>query len=485
MAEAFPNFIDGGWRAAADGATFEQRNPARLDEVTGLWPAGSREDARAAIESASRAFPSWAATPAPERAGFLKRALAAMERQREEIIAIVTLENGKTLAESAIEVDAAIREFEFQIHEGQRALGEVPPSAGRGVFAYSTRRPLGVVSIIAPWNFPIVVPGRKIAPALMAGNTVVFKPASLTPRTGHLFARFFEEAGLPAGVFNFITGGGSTVGRELTTHPAIRAVSFTGSTEVGKKLQQATAPNLVRTQLELGGKNPMVVLEDADLELAAKDAVSAAFACAGQWCTSTSRLVVIDSVADELVARISELARQHVLGPGEKDGVTLGPVCGTGQLEEILAAIQRGRDDGARLVTGGNRATHGDLARGTFVEPTIFDRVDPGSFLGQEEVFGPVLSVQRVPDFNRAVEVANGVRYGLASSIYTRDLQRAFDFQARSAVGLTHVNMVTAYKEPQLSFGGIKESGAGHPEAGRTGIEFFTDHQVAYVRYSS
>ena len=483
MAESFPNLIAGEWRAASDRGTFEQRNPARLDEVTGRWPAATREDARAAIAAAGEAFPAWAATPARERAGFLQAALAAMRTRRDEIIRIVTLENGKTLDESAIEVDAALREFEFQIHEGQRALGEVAPSSERGVFAYSTRRPLGVVSIIAPWNFPIVVPGRKIAPALMAGNTVVFKPASLTPRTGHLFAEFFEAAGLPTGVFNFLTGGGSTVGHELTTHPAIRAVSFTGSTEVGKKLQQATAPNLVRTQLELGGKNPMVVLEDADLDLAARDAINAAFACAGQWCTSTSRLVVVDSIADALVERVRDLAARYVLGPGEREGVTMGPVCGTDQLETILAAIERGKAEGAELFAGGNRATAGDLAGGCFIEPTLFDRVAPDSFLGQEEVFGPVLTIQRVRDFDHAVEVANGVRYGLASSIYTQDLRRAFEFQARSAVGLTHVNMVTAYKEPQLSFGGIRESGAGHPEAGRTGIEFFTDHQVAYVRY--
>lgn len=403
----YENHINGQWLPASDGATFEQRDPADLSKVTGVWPQSPAADAAAAVEAAQAAYPAWRELGVFKRSEYLKRALSLMGERREEIAGVITMENGKTLAESLTEIDAAVKEMEFQIHAAIHLCGQTAPTAAEGVFAYQTRVPLGVVSVISPWNFPFNVPGRKCTPALMAGNTVVFKPASLTPRTGEVFTRLMVDAGLPDGVFNFVTGGGSTVGETFTTHPAIKAISFTGSTEVGKRLNRKASANLTRTQLELGGKNPMIILE----------------------------------------------------------------------------YIEIGRSEGAEVLTGGGRMTEGDLAKGCFIEPTVFGGVRPEMRIAREEIFGPVLSIITVKDFAEALEVANGVEFGLASAIYTRDLSRAMAFLEATDVGLAHVNMLTAYKEPQLTFGGVKDSGFGVPEAGKTGIEFFTEHKVAYVKY--
>jgi aldehyde dehydrogenase (NAD+) len=292
-----------------------------------------------------------------------------------------------------------------------------------------------------------------------------------------------EDAGLPAGVFNFVTGGGSTVGDAFTVHPLIKAISFTGSTEVGKKLNARAAENLTRTQLELGGKNPMIILGDADLDAAATAAVTAAYACAGQWCTSTSRVLVTEDVAEEVIAKIVEKAGALKVGPGQDSQTSLGPVCGEEQLKNILEYIEIGKNEGAELLTGGYQVTDGALGQGCFIAPTVFGNVKPGMRIAQEEIFGPVLSIITARDFEEAVQVANGVEFGLASAIYTNDLQRAMTFMEHTDVGLAHVNMLTAYKEPQLSFGGVKNSGFGVPEAGKTGIEFFTEHKVVYMKY--
>ena len=482
-ATAFQNYIGGDWVAAADGRTFEQRNPANLDEVTGLWPACTAEDAQRAIGAAEKAFPAWRALTVYQRAEYLKKALGLMAERRDAMARVLTLENGKTLAESKTEIDAAIREMEFQINEGLRMGGEHLPSSTDGVFAYATRAPLGVVSVISPWNFPFNVPGRKGTPALISGNTVVFKPASLTPQTGYEFTRLFVDAGLPAGVWNFITGGGGTVGEVLTVDPRIKGISFTGSTAVGRRIHEKAAKILARTQLEMGGKNPLVVLADADLDAAAQAAVTAAYACAGQWCTSTSRVVVEKAVAEELSGRIVARVKAMRVGNGMDAGVNLGPVCGTQQLEDVLRYIDVGRKEGATVACGGRRVTEGAMAKGCFIEPTVFTGVQRTMRIAQDEIFGPVLSIMVAEDFDAACDIANDVVYGLSSSIYTRDLAKAHSFAERSEVGMTHVNMHTALKEPQFSFGGVKQSGAGLPEAGRTGIEFFTEHRVVYIKY--
>jgi aldehyde dehydrogenase (NAD+) len=340
-----------------------------------------------------------------------------------------------------------------------------------------------VVSIISPWNFPFNVPGRKVTPALIAGNTCIFKPASLTPQTGRRFVELFIEAGLPPGVLNFITGSGGILGHELVKNPTIKAVSFTGSTEVGRDIHKKAAQIMARTQLEMGGKNPLVVLEDADMEEATNAAVTAAYACAGQWCTSTSRVIVVKKIASDFIERVVEATNRIIIGNGLDSNTCMGPVCGQQQMKSILEYIEIGKSQGAKLLCGGNRLKGSEYDKGCFVSPTVFTNVTPDMKIAREEIFGPVLSIITVADFDEALSVANAVDFGLSSSIYTTDLTKAFTFLERTEVGLTHVNLMTALKEPQLSFGGIKASGFGIPEAGETGIEFFTEHKVAYIKY--
>ncbi|MFO8064629.1 MAG: aldehyde dehydrogenase family protein [Spirochaetia bacterium] len=483
MAKVLSNYVNGAWVQAANGATFEQRNPARLTEVTGIWPASTREDARAAVEAAEVAFASWSKLTPIARASYLKKALENMRERASDIAGVLTAENGKTIAESRAEVQSGIDEAEFQIHEGLRMYGETVPSRRDGVFAYSIRKPLGVVSAITPWNFPFNVPVRKIVPALMAGNTCVFKPASLTPMTGLMFTECFVDAEFPAGVLNFVTGGGSTVGAELTTNPAIRAISFTGSEEVGKRIHRMASEQLIKTQLEMGGKNPAIVLEDADLDAAAKSIVRAAYVCAGQWCTATSRVLVVKEVAEELTKRLLEEVERIHIGEGVDPNTDMGPVCGTEQLETIGGYLETGKKEGAVLLTGGNVRKDGQFADGCFIEPTVFGEVTEDMTIAREEIFGPVLAVMKVQDFDDAIRVANNVRFGLASAVYTKDLNRTFRYIEENDAGVMHVNLMTAIKEPHLSFGGVKESGHGLPEAGKTGIEFFTEHRVVYINY--
>ncbi|MCX7018199.1 MAG: aldehyde dehydrogenase family protein [bacterium] len=482
--EVHPIYINGEWVESSGGRTFEQRNPACLSEITGCFQASTADDTRRAIDAAEQAFPKWRDTPPLARAEILKKVLAKMIERREEIARVLTLENGKLLSESLGEINSAIREMEFQIAEGVRSLGEVMPVSMPGVLAYHTRQPLGVVGIITPWNFPFNVPTRKCAPALMAGNTCVFKPASLTPQTGLRFTELFTGAGLPPGVLNFVTGGPRDVGDTIVTDPRIKAISLTGSTDVGIQINEKASSRLARTQLELGGKNPVVVLKDANLDDAVNATVTAAYACAGQWCTSTSRAIVAREIAGEFIQRVIQKAGALRVGNGLDAETGMGPVCGTAQMRSILAYIEKGLQEGAKLLLGGKQMTDGACADGCFIEPTVFGAVTPEMTIAQEEIFGPVLSVIEFGSLDEAIEIANGVKYGLASSVFTNNLKSALTFLERTEVGLTHVNMVTAYKEPQLTFGGIKQSGHGIPEAGKTGIEFFTEHKVAYVKYS-
>jgi len=477
------NFIGGSWRPAASGRTFEQRNPAFLHEITGTFADSSPADADSAIAAAQAAFPAWRALSSLARKAYLDRALRAMIARRDEIAAVITRENGKALREARGEVDSAIKEMDYQIAEGVRLCGQTVPVEVAGTLAYSTREALGPVAIVTPWNFPFNVPCRKCTPALMGGNTVVLKPASLTPRTGLLFTELLAESGLPPGVINCITGAGGSVGAALVGDARIKAVSFTGSTPVGKSIQLAAAKNLTPAQLELGGKNPAIVLPDADLDVAVAEIVRGAFACSGQWCTSTSRVIVLEEIADELTKRLVAAAQALAVRDGTAEDCGMGPVCGAKQKADILGWIAKGRDEGARLLTGGAALAGEDYDNGCFIAPTVFDRVTPAMAIAREEIFGPVLAIITVRTFEEAVEVANDVAYGLSSSIFTNDLKRALTYMERAEVGLAHVNLMTALKEPQLSFGGVKQSGAGLPEAGSSGIEFFTQHKVCYVKY--
>jgi acyl-CoA reductase-like NAD-dependent aldehyde dehydrogenase len=477
------NFIGGEWRSAASGRRFEQRNPADLREVTGTFADSGTEDVDAAIEAARAAFPAWRGLSPLARKGYLQTALGAMIARRDEIAAVITRENGKALREAKGEVDSAIKEMDYQIAEGVRLCGRTVPVEVGGTLAYSTREALGPVAIVTPWNFPFNVPCRKGTPALMGGNTVVFKPASLTPRAGLLFTELLATSGLPPGVFNCVTGGGGSVGSALVGDARIEAVSFTGSTPVGKSIQLAAAENLTPTQLELGGKNPAIVLPDADLDLAVAEIMKGAFACSGQWCTSTSRVIALEEIAAELTERLVAAVRALVVRDGMAGDCGMGPVCGAKQKADILKYVELGTDEGARLLVGGMGLAGAEYDNGCYVAPTIFDRVTPTMTIAREEIFGPVLVIMTVKTFEEAVEVANGVAYGLSSSIFTNDLRRALTYMERAEVGLAHVNLMSALKEPQLEFGGVKESGAGLPEAGSAGIEFFTHHKVCYVKY--
>jgi len=477
------NFIGGEWLDSTTGLLIEHRDPADLTRTTCEFQRSGRQDAVRAIDAAEAAFEPWANTPAPKRAEILTRALGAIERRKEEIANVITTENGKTLRESMGEIASAISEMSWQIGEGRRLYGDTLPSEREGVFAYCIRQPLGVVSIISPWNFPFNVPCRKGVPALMAGNTVVFKPASLTPRTAACFVEAFEQAGLPPGVLNMVTGEGAIVGEEFVTSPRIKAISFTGSTPVGMGIHKKAAETLARTQLEMGGKNPVVVLADADLDEAADATVLAAYACAGQWCTSTSRAIIEASVYERFLKMVKERVEKIQVGNGLESDSSMGPVCGEVQCRDILRYIEIGREQGATIAAGGKRITGHGMERGCFIEPTVFTEVTPDMTIAREEIFGPVLALMSVRDFDEAVRLANDIELGLSSSIFTASLSSALTFVEKTDVGLTHVNMHSALKEPQLSFGGIKHSGAGLPEAGKTGIEFFTRHKVAYIKY--
>lgn len=476
------NYINGEWKKATGGKTFEQRNPAKLSEVTGLYADSTKEDTLEAIAAAQAALEGWRHTTTHARQTILRRALQLIVERRDAIAEVITRENGKTLAESKGEIDSAIKEMDFQIGEGMRMLGKTIPVEIGGTLAYSTREPRGAVGVIAPWNFPFNVPGRKCTPALMAGNTVVFKPASLTPGVGLAFTQALHDAGIPKGVFNCVTGSGRNVGGVIVGDPRIKAISFTGSTPVGKGIQKQAAENLTPCQLELGGKNPAIVLDDADLDLAVAAVAKAAFACAGQWCTSTSRAIVTKGIAPVFIERLRAEIAKIQIGDGMDPKTGMGPVCGTEQRHNILEYIRIGQAEGAQLQPGMD-PMQGVSDAHCFIKPVMFTGVKSSMKIAQEEIFGPVLSVITVENFEEAVKIANDVAFGLASSIFTRDLGHAMTFMEKSDVGLAHVNIMSSYKEPQLEFGGVKESGAGLPEAGTSGIHFFTEHKVCYVKY--
>lgn len=476
------NFIDGRWCDSESGRSYPVFDPADLRRTCHRYPLSTAAEVERAIQGAAQSFTQWRRAPLVERVRILRRAVSLMRTRREDIAAVITRENGKLIAESLTEIDAAALELEFQIGEGERQFGRAGDCYRDGLLAYSRKEPLGVVSVIVPWNFPFNVPWRKIAPALMAGNTVVFKPASQTPGVGEAVMQLLVEAGIPTGVVQFVTGSGSELSDVLVGHPLIRAVTFTGSTEVGRRIAQKAAQHFTRTQLEMGGKNPMVVLRDSDLALASQDAVVGAYSCAGQWCTATSRLIVEEAVADELIGAMLERIESIKLGPGDHPDSTMGPVAGQHQLESVLGHLARAREQRAQVVAGGGRSEEADLAHGCFIAPTLIDRAHEELDAARLEIFGPVLSVFRVGDYGQALRLANAVPYGLSSSIYTRDLDKALHFVEHTEVGLTHVNVHSAYKEPQQCFGGVKESGFGLPEAGSTGIQFFQEEKSIYLK---
>ena len=479
----FRSFIGGEW-VEAQGQTMANLNPATGESLGDVYLVG-REEAKRAIELAHEAFQSWRDVPAPKRGDLLFKVMRLLEERKEEIAQALTLEEGKLLGEARGEVQKSVNILEFIAGEGRRMGGHTVPSELPSTFAYTLKQPLGVVGVITPWNFPLAIPIWKMAPALVAGNTVVFKPASNTPWTASLVMQIFADAGFPKGVVNMVIGSGRTVGDEIVNNPKVRAISFTGSNPVGLDLYRQGATRGVKVQCEMGGKNPIVVLEDADIDLAVEATVQGAFGSTGQRCTATSRAVVMEEIADEFVQKLVKRAQQLKVGPGTQQGVDMGPVVDGSQLREILEGIEKAQQEGAKCVLGGKRLDEGELAKGNFIAPTVFDHVKPDSFLGQEELFGPVLAVIRVKTFEEAIEAANNVQYGLSSSIYSKDSNRIFKFIDKIETGITHVNSPTMGGEAQLPFGGIKGTGVGgHREQGSVAIDFFTELKTVYIDYT-
>ncbi|MBI2930446.1 MAG: aldehyde dehydrogenase family protein [Planctomycetes bacterium] len=472
--ETYRNFINGEWVESRSTRTAPNFNPADPRDVIGTVRLSTVEEVRAAVEAAEKAFPKWRAVPAPERGRVIDRAKTILARRKEEVARALTHEEGKLLKESLGEVQKSINVLEFMAGEAMRLTGETSPSELSNTLCYTVRQPIGVVAAITPWNFPVAIPCWKIAPALLTGCTVVFKPSTLTPLTAKMVVEVFQEAGAPPGTLNLVYGAGGEAGRVLVEHPSVCAISFTGSNEVGLKLYHDGAAVAKKIQCEMGGKNPVVVLEDADLDLAADGIAQGAFGSTGQRCTATSRVVVMEAVADRLLDLVAAKARAM------KPGVDLGPVVDENQLKTVLGYIAAAKEEGAKLVVGGDRAP----GAGFFVQPTIFDQVTSRMRIAQEEVFGPVLAFLRVKSFEEALEVANGVKYGLTSSIYSNDPGRIFRFVEAIETGITHVNSPTMGGEPQLPFGGMKATGLGTREMGRTAMEFYTELKTVYFDYT-
>lgn len=480
----YRSFIDGEWLDSASGRTAPNINPANIDDVIGTIELASRDEARSAVEAAYNAFRGWKQTPAPARGRIVARAARLMEERKEELAAAITREEGKTISEARGETQRAINVVEFCAGESRRMNGETIQSELPANFAYTIKEPHGVVACITPWNFPIAIPAWKLAPALVAGNTVVFKPATLTPLTATLMTEIFIAAGIPKGVLNLVLGSGSEAGDEIVNHPAVRAISFTGSTETGLKLYAQVASRGVKVQAEMGGKNPVVVLEDCDMELAVESTAQGAFGSTGQRCTATSRAVVIDKVADEFVQKIVERAKSFRLGSGDDPNNDIGPSVDEGQFNTVLKYIDIGREDGAEMLCGGKRASGDGLDNGYFVEPTVFDRVTPDMRIAREEIFGPVLSVLRVKDFDEAMRVANDSEFGLSSSVFTNDTNLVYRFVDEIESGMTHINSPTTGGEAHIPFGGTKNTGLGAREQGSTSLDFYTELKVVYVDYT-
>jgi alpha-ketoglutaric semialdehyde dehydrogenase len=470
------NYIGGEWRESAAGETYEKRNPWRPSAVTGVYPASDAADARAAIDAARDAFPAWSATPASTRAGYFTKAAAAIEARAEQVAQDMTAEMGKPLREARMETLRAAQILRYAAGEAWRPVGEMYEPSVPDQRLYTLRRPLGVVGLITPWNFPIAIPVWKLAPALIYGNTLVLKLGYEAPRTGLHVAECFAEAGLPAGVLNVLTGSGSKVGAEIVANTGVRAISFTGSVPVGRSVRDQATARDCRVQLELGGHNPLIVSATAELDRAVEAAYAGAFWSAGQKCTATRRILVEDSVyeafRDKLLARV---ASGKIGDPADPD-VEVGPVVNEGAMEEILGAIERAHSEGGTVLAGGRRADD----EGYLIAPTVVEGLADDAELSCEEIFGPVTSLYRFPNFDEALERANAVRFGLSAAIFTRDLRETQRFTSEIQAGIVHVNSQTAGADVHVPFGGLKGSAWGPHEQGRAAIEFYTESVTVY-----
>jgi acyl-CoA reductase-like NAD-dependent aldehyde dehydrogenase len=481
--KAFQNYIDGEWVESVSGETFESTSPANGEPI-GIFPRSNAEDVDRAVEAAKAAFEEWRLVPAPKRGEILYRFANLLMDEKDVITDLMSHEMGKVKAEAGGDVQEAIDMSLYMAGEGRRLFGQTTPSELRDKFNMSVRQPIGVVGAITPWNFPIAIPSWKIAPALVCGNTVVFKPATDTPLLGERFVELFDEAGLPKGVLNIVHGGGGAVGDRLVKHPDVRVITLTGSRETGVEVMRNAAEGLKHVHLELGGKNAIIVLDDADLELAVEGILWSAFGTSGQRCTAASRVIVQAGAYDRLEAKLVDAAEKLTLGPGWEDTTDVGPVINKNALEKIHSYSKIGVDEGARLLTGGEIATEDGLDKGNFYRPTIFGRVDPQMRVAQEEIFGPTTALIRVRDVDEAIRVSNGIKYGLSSSIFTRDVNKAFRAMRDLEAGITYINAGTIGAEVHLPFGGTKDTGNGHREAGQAALDVFTEWKSIYVDYS-
>lgn len=476
-------FIAGRWRDARDGQTFDRRNPA-TGAMVARYALGGAADVDAAVEAAATAFHAWRRYPAPKRGEILFRAARLLEMRKEELACEMTEEMGKVISEARGDVQEAIDMTYYMAGEGRRLYGQTTPSELREKFNMSIRKPIGVCGVVTPWNFPMAIPSWKIMPALITGNTVVFKPATHTPRSGIRLVEILEEAGLPDGVVNMVMGTGSGVGDAIAAHPGVALLSFTGSNETGSTVAAIAARGNKRLSLEMGGKNAVIVMDDADLDLATDGIVWSAFGTSGQRCTAASRVIVHRSVQQELSQRIVARVGSMTLGDGLDEATAIGPLVSEKQLARVHGYVDIGKQEGATLASGGDVAVEGPLAQGFFHRPTVFDDVRPDMRIAQEEIFGPVTALIPVGSLDEAIDVANGVRYGLSASIFTADISKAFRAMEDVFTGILYVNAGTIGAEIHLPFGGTKATGNGHREAGTAALDFFTEWQSIYIDYS-
>ena len=481
--KTFQNYIAGEWVDAASGETFESTSPANGDAI-GTFPLSGEEDVNRAVTAAKDAFEEWRLVPAPKRGEILFRFGELLKGEKEDLSQLMSREMGKVLAEARGDVQEAIDMAYYMGGEGRRLFGQTTPSELKDKFQMSVRMPIGVIGVITPWNFPIAIPSWKTLPALVAGNTIVFKPATDTPTLGQRYVELLLEAGLPPGVLNIVHGGGGAVGETLVRHPDVRVISLTGSRETGVAVLKAAADGLKHVHLELGGKNAIVVLDDGDLDLAVEGIIWSAFGTSGQRCTAASRVIVQRGVYEELQTKLVAAAEKLRLGYGWEDDTDVGPVINQRSLEKIHSYTEIGKDEGAKLLTGGEIASGDGLSDGFYYRPTIFAEVEPQMRIAQEEIFGPTTALIPVDSFDEAVRAGNGVKYGLSSSIFTRDVNKAFRAMRDLDTGITYVNAGTIGAEVHLPFGGTKDTGNGHREAGQAALDVFTEWKSIYVDYS-
>jgi len=480
----YQNFINGKWVDAKSGKIFENRNPANWDELVGTFPKSSKEDVLEAVKAAKKAFEKWRLVPAPKRGDILKKVGDIMVAKKEEIARVMTREMGKVLLETRGDVQEGIDTAYYASSEGRRLFGKTVPSELPNKFNMAMRVPIGVAGVVTPWNFPMAIPTWKIFPALLCGNTVVFKPASDTPATATMLVEILIEAGVPEGVINIVHGGGSDVGMAIVEHPDVDLVSFTGSTNVGIKISEVASKTLKRVSLELGGKNAQIVMDDADLNLALDGVLWGAFGTTGQRCTATSRLLLHEKVHEKFMSMLIDRTNKLRLGDGLKETTDVGPCVNESQRKTVQSYVEIGQKEGAKIVAGGSIASGDGLSKGWFHQPTIFTGVTPEMRIAKEEIFGPVLSVVKIKSLEEGIQVLNNTIYGLSSSVYTQDINNAFRAIRDVKAGITYINAPTIGAEAHMPFGGVKQTGNGHREGGWTVYDFFSEWKTVYVDYS-